>query len=119
MWRKNNTEIQLENDAQVAIIGGGPAGCFFALQLLRYTHQKGLQVNVTLFEGRNFNVVGPQNCGKCAGILSGRLQENLRTFGLVIPPVVIQDRINSYVLHVADEVVEIFPPPPEYDNRNY
>ncbi len=115
MWRKNNTEIQLENDSQVAIIGGGPAGCFFALHLLRYSRQKGLRINVTLFEGRNFDQVGPQNCGKCAGILSDRLQENLRTFGLVIPAIVIQDSINSYVLHVADEAVEIFPPRPEYE----
>ena len=112
MWRKRGGKIRLEDGARVAIVGGGPAGCFFALHLLQYAHQKGLRVDITLFEGRKFDQVGPQNCGKCAGILSDSLRQNLDKFGLELPAAVIQDRVNSYVLHLADSAVEIFPPPP-------
>lgn len=112
MWRRKKADTRLGDGAQVAVIGGGPAGCFFALHLLRYARQAGLQLQVTIFESRDFNLVGPRNCGKCAGLLSSGLQQNLRSFGLSLPTAVRQDKIDSYVFHLAGERVEIFPPAP-------
>ncbi len=112
MWRTKKADKQLKDGSQVAIIGGGPAGCFFALHLLRYARRKGLRLQVTMFEARDFGLIGPRNCGKCAGLLSSNLRRNLRAFGLSLPPDVIQDKIDSYVLHLADSTVELFPPAP-------
>lgn len=112
MWRGKKTDTRLKDGATVAVVGGGPAGCFFTLHLLRYARRRGINVQVTLFEARDFILAGPRNCGKCAGLLSSRLQRNLRSFGMALPGAVIQDKIDSYVLHLADDQAEIFPPLP-------
>jgi flavin-dependent dehydrogenase len=104
------TDTRLRDGAQVAVIGGGPAGCFFALHLLRYARLEGIRLQVTVFELRDFSQAGPRGCGKCAGLLSSNLQRNLRSFGLSLPAPVIQNKIDSYVMYLADESVEIFSP---------
>ncbi|MFQ5577130.1 MAG: NAD(P)/FAD-dependent oxidoreductase [Anaerolineae bacterium] len=113
MGRTNENPVRLTDGAQVAVIGGGPAGCFFALHLLRYARQAGLRVQVTLFEARDFSRAGPPGCGKGAGLLSFGLQRELESFGLSLPEAVIQSKIDSYALHLADKRIEIFSPAPE------
>lgn len=112
MLHRKRPDTQLKDGARVAVIGGGPAGCFFALHLLRYARQEKIRLHVTLFESRDFSQAGPRGCGKCAGLLSSTLQRNLRSLGLSLPATVIRDKIESYVLHLANERVEIFPPAP-------
>ena len=113
MWRTKKTDARLKDRARVAVIGGRPAGCFFILHLLRYARQKGIQLQVTLFEPRDFGRAGPQGCSKCAGLLSSRLQQNLRSFDLALPVAVIQNKIDSYMLHLANGSIEIFSPAPD------
>ena len=62
MWRKKGADIPLEDGAKVAVIGGGPAGCFFALYLLRYAHRKRITLHVSIFDGRDFKRAGPPGC---------------------------------------------------------
>jgi len=100
----------LRKRGKVAVIGGGPAGSFFTLHLLRYAKKAGLALNVTIFEARNFDRAGPAGCARCAGLLSGGLQQNLRHIGLTLPEALIQSRADSYMLHLADGAAEIFPP---------
>ncbi|RME79106.1 MAG: hypothetical protein D6784_01330 [Chloroflexi bacterium] len=105
-----NTVLTLNDGAHVGIVGGGPAGSFFALHLLRYGRQTGRSFRVVIFENRDFSRPGPPGCARCAGLLSAGLQAGLRRLGLDLPPEVIQSRADSYVLHLADGAVEIFPP---------
>jgi len=112
MWKAESRSLQLTNGAQVGIVGGGPAGSFFALHLLQYAADRGITLTITIFEGRDFDRAGPPGCAKCAGLLSAGLQQNLRDFGLTLPEKVIQSKADSYVLHLADRQVEIFPPTP-------
>ena len=95
MHRAVNTSVQLENGAKVGIVGGGPAGSFFALHLLRYSRRIGLDLHITIFEARNFNRAGPLGCARCAGLLSGNLQQNLHSLGLTLPDAVIQSKADS------------------------
>ncbi len=44
--------VPLERGATVAVIGGGPAGAFFALHLLRRARELGREVEVVIFERR-------------------------------------------------------------------
>ena len=106
--------MQLTDGSRVGVVGGGPAGSFFVLHLLRYARQRGIALRVTLFEGRDFSRPGPPGCARCAGLLSGHLQRDLRSFGLTLPERVIQSRADSYVLHLADQRAEVFPP---HDHR--
>lgn len=104
--------MRLENGSRVAIVGGGPAGSFAALHLLRLAAEAGLRLDVTLFEARDFNRPGPGGCNKCAGILSSSLVRNLGTLGLTLPPDVIQSELEAYVLHLGGAQLPIRRPDP-------
>jgi flavin-dependent dehydrogenase len=91
--------MQLENGSRVIIVGGGPAGSFTALNLLKQAAIANLQLRVTILEPRDFSRPGLGSCNKCAGILSSQLLRNLKRIGLQIPPMVIQAEIDTYILH--------------------
>ena len=83
----------------VAIIGGGPAGSFFALYLLHYARERGMHPEITIYQKRDFKELGPKGCKGCAGILSPSLLRNLNELGLVIPEGIIQHKIERYTVH--------------------
>jgi len=102
----------LQAGGRVAVIGGGPAGSFFTLHLLKEARAAGLPLNVTLFERKRFGLPGPAGCNMCAGILSSRVVSGLRELGLTIPPSVIMGRLHRYVLHWRQATVAIEQPDP-------
>jgi flavin-dependent dehydrogenase len=89
----------LQNNDRVAVVGGGPAGSFFSIHLLREAKRLGRSLEVIIVEKR-----GPTNpscegfqcrgCNFCAGILSPRLNKLLNDDGLVIPEEIIQVRFD-------------------------
>ena len=89
----------LQNDDRVAVVGGGPAGSFFAIHLLRAAKRLGRNIEVVIIEKR-----GPtdtcsedfqcRGCNFCAGLISPRLNKILDDHGLVIPEEIIQGRID-------------------------
>jgi flavin-dependent dehydrogenase len=89
----------LEPGSRVAVIGGGPAGSFFVLHLMKCAQAAGLTLDVTLFERKTFHLAGPPGCNMCAGILSSRVVRGLQDLGLTIPPAAIMGRLHRYVLH--------------------
>ncbi|MDP7415712.1 MAG: FAD-dependent oxidoreductase [Dehalococcoidales bacterium] len=109
----NRNPIKLETGAKVAIIGGGPAGCFFALYLLYYAAEKGVHPKITIYEPRNFNELGPKGCKGCAGILSMSLIRNLSELGLTIPDEIIQSKIEHYAVHSPYTLITISNPEKE------
>jgi flavin-dependent dehydrogenase len=104
--------MRLENGSRVVIVGGGPAGSFAALHLLRYAAETNLRLDVTILEARDFNRPGPGGCNKCAGILSTSLIHNLESLRLNVPPDVIQSELNTYVLHLGEIELSIQQPDP-------
>jgi NADH dehydrogenase len=89
----------LVNGSKVAVIGGGPAGAFFALYLRQYAGEKGLYPDITIYEHRNFNELGSKGCKGCAGVLSIPFSENLDELGLTVPDGIIQSHISQYAVH--------------------
>src|SRR3989304_2047813 len=104
--------LQLSTGSRVAIIGGGPAGCFFALYLQRYARERGIQQDVTIYEPREFNDKGIRGCKGCAGILSASLLKNLSELGLTLPKEVIRNRIERYVVHSPYTTISLSNPDP-------
>lgn len=92
----NKNEYTLTGRTKVGVIGGGPAGCFFALYLLHYARERGIKPDITIYDSRDFRGHGPRGCKGCAGILSSSLIRNLSEIGLTLPDEVIQQRIDGY-----------------------
>lgn len=111
--------IELEQDATVVIIGGGPAGAFTAIHLLRKSRQLGRQIKVIIFERRGSgsshqSVCGERNwkgCNYCAGGVSPRLSELLTELGLHLPPEVVQNRIHAITIQGYWKNIELEVPP--------
>ncbi|OGN93726.1 MAG: hypothetical protein A2144_01205 [Chloroflexi bacterium RBG_16_50_9] len=95
----NRDSQKLGTSPKIAIIGGGPAGSFFALYVLHYARELGIRPEITVYQGRNLNELGPKGCKGCAGVISVTLLRNLGELGLNIPPAVIQTKIERYTVH--------------------
>jgi flavin-dependent dehydrogenase len=98
--------------SRVAVIGGGPAGSFFALHLLRFARAQALSPTVHIYEPKDFALAGPSGCNRCAGILSSSLLNNLQQLGLEIAVGAIQGRISIYSIHSPFGVMEVENPSP-------
>ncbi|OIO89626.1 MAG: hypothetical protein AUK03_14140 [Anaerolineae bacterium CG2_30_64_16] len=109
---RSHAGLQLSPGSRVAIVGGGPAGSFAALHLLRFAHQLSLPLTVTVFERKDFRRRGPAGCNKCAGILSSRAVRGLQELGLQIPERLVMARLEGYVLHLAGHAIPIARPEP-------
>jgi len=93
----------LDPGAKVAVIGGGPAGAFFAIHLLRRAKALGRDLRVVIIERRWPSKPEPtdnlhaawKGCNYCAGGISPRLNDVLKSLNLRLPENVIQSRIHS------------------------
>lgn len=99
----------------MAVVGGGPAGAFFAIHLLRKARKLGRAVRVTLFERR----CGPPHaagagcrecwagCNSCAGGISPKLNDILARLKMPLPEPVIQSRIHSITIQGLWKNIEL------------
>ncbi len=92
--------LRLENGSRVAIIGGGPSGSYFVYFLLNMASMTGLDLQVDVYEPKNFNSMGPRGCNHCGGIVSESLVQLLATEGINLPTNIVQRGIGSYVMHM-------------------
>jgi flavin-dependent dehydrogenase len=102
--------LKLEDGSRVAVIGGGPAGSYFSYFLLNMAETAGLDIQLDIYEPRDFFTPGPAGCNMCGGIISESLVQMLATEGINLPPTVVQRGIGSYVLHMDVGSVRIQTP---------
>jgi len=86
--------------ARVGIVGGGPAGSFFATFLLALAETLGRRLTVEIHEARDFSSPAPRGCNTCGGIVSESLVQMLASEGIVLPPTMVQRGIEACVLHM-------------------
>jgi flavin-dependent dehydrogenase len=106
----SKSSYKVENGSKVAVVGGGPAGSFFSLYLMQYAEQKNIRPDITIYQDRNFNELGPKGCKGCAGVVYPSLLTNLQECNLRIPEEIIQSRIEGFALHGHDSSVRIGSP---------
>jgi flavin-dependent dehydrogenase len=103
-------DLQLVDGSRVAVIGGGPAGSFVSYFLLEMAERSGLELDVEVFEPRDFSCVAPKGCNMCGGIISETLVQNLAAEGINLPSTIVQRGIESYMLHMDVGSVRIETP---------
>jgi flavin-dependent dehydrogenase len=97
---KNDSKLTLGDGSRVGVIGGGPAGSFFSCFVLDMSQRVGLNIQVDLYEARDFSVLGPAGCNMSSCIVSEPLVQILATEGINLPPLIVRRGIDSYVLHM-------------------
>jgi len=98
---KPSEKLRLADGSVVLIIGGGPAGSFFAINLLRKAKSSGIKIEVIIVEKKkvmniqelNLNECQIGECNYCAGGLSAKVCEALKKLGLILPAKVIMDKV--------------------------
>lgn len=100
-------EIRLESGSRISIIGGGPAGSFFAHFIHKFAREKAIQLSTTIFDGKDFLQKGPRGCNLCAGVVAESLNKRLKNEGIQLPEKRIMSRIEGYTLHVDGEILSI------------
>ncbi|MFC2170297.1 NAD(P)/FAD-dependent oxidoreductase [Acidobacteriota bacterium] len=95
--------LSLKNGSRISIVGGGPAGAFFAHFIHKMVIQSGLYLPVTIFDGKHFLQKGPKGCNLCAGVIAESLNQKLIEENLLLPEKRIVNRIDGYCFHVDGE----------------
>ncbi len=102
--------LELDDNSSIAVIGGGPAGSFFTYFALDFAQRMGIDINIDIFEAKDFTCAGPSGCNHCGGIVSESLVQMLSAEGIVLPPNVIQKGIETYTLHLESGTAVIETP---------
>lgn len=116
--QNDDQRLVLPDGATVVVVGGGPAGAFFAIRALRRARQLGKDLDVVILEKRRelcffastLSFAGG-GCNYCAGGISPRLNDVLRDNGLTLPDDVVEGRTTEVTVHGDWKSVEL--PVPE------
>ena len=89
----------LQDGARVAVVGGGPAGSFFAHHVLREARRLNRRIDLLIVEKHGTSSPDSdfyqcKGCNFCAGGISPRLNEILGAHDLTVPDEIIQGRID-------------------------
>ncbi len=96
-------DLNLKDGSKIAIIGGGPAGSYFAHFAQKWAEMKGIRITTTIFDGKDFLQRGPKGCNLCAGVIAESLNQKLKEEGIYLPEKRIINRVDGYCLHVNGE----------------
>ncbi len=102
-----SADFRLRDGSKIAVIGGGPAGSFFAHFARKFAERMGIDVSVTVFDGKDFLERGPRGCNLCAGIIAVSLEKQLEREGICLPERRIISRLEGYSLHIGGETLRL------------
>jgi len=102
--------LRLTNNSKIAIIGGGPAGSFFANDAIREAKRLGINIQITIFNSKDFSQRGPSGCNMSAAVIAGSLHAKLTRDGIILPESIIRQEIKGYYFHTEEYGIELYKP---------
>ncbi|MDR4498943.1 MAG: hypothetical protein MRK02_13650 [Candidatus Scalindua sp.] len=102
--------LRLKHNSKIAIIGGGPAGSFFANNAIRYARKLAINIEITIFEGKDFSQRGPRGCNMSAAVIASPLHAKLKKDGIKIPKEIIRQEIQGYYFQTQEYGIELYKP---------
>ncbi|MCR4289585.1 MAG: hypothetical protein NUV86_04915, partial [Candidatus Scalindua sp.] len=102
--------LHLTNNSKIAIIGGGPAGSFFANDAIRQAKRLGINIQITIFNSKDFSQRGPSGCNMSAAVIAGTLHAKLTRDGIILPESIIRQEIKGYYFHTEEYGIELYKP---------
>jgi flavin-dependent dehydrogenase len=105
----------LPDGATVVVVGGGPAGAFFAIRILSRARELGKQLEVLILERKRVvHFYEPallpafwEGCNYCAGGISPRLADVLKENGLTLPEEIVEGRVAALTVHGDWKSIEL------------
>ena len=91
--------MELSHGSRVAVVGGGPAGSFVALFIKKFSRLLRIDLQVDIYEPKDFSQAGAKGCNHCGGILSESLIQFMATEGIDLPADIVMNAIDSYCFH--------------------
>ena len=82
----------------------------FAYFLLKFADLLDIDLDVDIYEPRDFHAIGSAGCNMCGGIISESLIQALAAEGIRLPEHVVQRGIDSYTMHTDEATIEIKTP---------
>jgi hypothetical protein len=70
----------------------------------------GVDVELDIYEAKDFSVPGPAGCNHCGGVVHESLVQTLAVEGISIPSTVVQRAIDSFVLYMPESNVRMETP---------
>lgn len=113
----DDKEFLLKDGSKIAIIGGGPAGSFFAHFASRFAREMGLNISITIFDKKSFIKSGPEGCNMCAGVISEKLVDKLQQEHILIPQARVQRVIDGYYFQTQNGGVLLKHPGPSQQSK--
>ena len=104
------SRLRLRNNSNIAIIGGGPAGSFFANDAIQYAKKLGINIQITIFDGKDFSQRGPSGCNMSAAVIASTLHAKLIKDGIVLPKRIIRHEIKRYYFQTEEYGIELYKP---------
>jgi len=101
---------KLDDGSKIAVLGGGPAGAFFTYFLMGMAERLAIDLQVDIYESRDYSRSGAPGCNMCGGIVSESLVQALAAEGIILPDTVVRRGVDSYVLHMDVGSVKIMTP---------
>jgi len=102
MQKDIRSEFFLQDGSKIGVIGGGPAGSFFSFFALELALKKGINLEIDIYEPKDFNLKGSPGCNHCGGVVSESLVHLLSADGIILPEQVIRRGIETYTLHLEN-----------------
>ncbi|MCL4558921.1 MAG: hypothetical protein M1491_09945 [Deltaproteobacteria bacterium] len=92
--------LRLHEGDTVAVLGGGPAGSFFALHMKGLSRKHGIGLNVVIIERKSFATHGPVGCNMCAGVLGGNIVNMISGLDILLDSRVIRQNVQGFRINM-------------------